>query len=283
MLPPLAQALASKAPRKMIVVHLLGTHRKYNYRYPDQFEQFSNADDAPAWVVAETLEKYNSYDNAIRYNDFVLSEIISLLKQETSSTAMAYLSDHGEVVYDTAGQPFSVRNEDAPSPAMYTVPFVLLKNECYDETNPERNWAHYVDRAIQSNDFIYLWLDLVGLNYEGIDRHHSAIAESYVASPRLIGNPRGSMPLADYDELFPRKATVAVTHQQAIAGQHRAVVGPKNLRFGRPAESDLRWPRRRRRRPLWPFRLSSGLPPCYSAALNSLRNSLCLPVSKNSM
>jgi heptose-I-phosphate ethanolaminephosphotransferase len=106
-LPPLAQALASKAPRKMIVVHLLGTHRKYNYRYPDQFEQFSNADGAPAWVAAETLGKYNSYDNAIRYNDFVLSEIISLLKQETSSTAMAYLSDHGEVAYDTAGQPFT--------------------------------------------------------------------------------------------------------------------------------------------------------------------------------
>ncbi|HCS25859.1 MAG TPA: hypothetical protein DIW43_00290, partial [Spongiibacteraceae bacterium] len=112
-LQPFAEALKSSTAKKMIVVHLLGTHRKYNYRYPEEFEHFAGTEHMPDWLDSTQADEYNSYDNAVRYNDFVIAEIIHLLENVGEPAVMAYLSDHGEEVYDTARNPFSGRNEEA--------------------------------------------------------------------------------------------------------------------------------------------------------------------------
>ena len=204
-LQPFAEALKSSTAKKMIVVHLLGTHRKYNYRYPEEFEHFAGTEHMPDWLDSTQADEYNSYDNAVRYNDFVIAEIIRLLKNVGEPAVMAYLSDHGEEVYDTARNPFSGRNEEAPSPAMYTVPLILWKNTRYDrELNTAAlNWPKYANRPFQTSDFIYLWFDLVGLSFSGLDNTRSVLSERFVASPRLIGNPYGGRPLLNYDAHFP--------------------------------------------------------------------------------
>ena len=47
-LAPFSKALADPAERKFIVVHLLGTHMSYQYRYPPTFDKFVDRTGVPA-------------------------------------------------------------------------------------------------------------------------------------------------------------------------------------------------------------------------------------------
>ena len=49
-------------------------------------------EDAPVLV--------NTYDNTIRYTDYVVSELINLLKSESGDSLMSFISDHGTSIYD---------------------------------------------------------------------------------------------------------------------------------------------------------------------------------------
>lgn len=98
---PFNKALADAAPRKLIVVHLLGTHMSYQYRYPSTFDKFKDRDGVPAGVRDDQLPTYNSYDNAVLYNDFVVSSLIKDYAKSDPNGFLMYLSDHGEDVFDS--------------------------------------------------------------------------------------------------------------------------------------------------------------------------------------
>ena len=70
-LAPFEKALQDPAPNKFIIVHLLGTHMDYRYRYPDDYAHFNDKQGVPAKLTADQVETYNFYDNAVRYNDYV--------------------------------------------------------------------------------------------------------------------------------------------------------------------------------------------------------------------
>jgi len=90
---------ARKGKDILIVFHQMGNHGpEYYKRYPKEFEKFK-----PICMTGElkdcTKEEIdNSYDNAILYTDYFLSNIIDLLKNHDNdrATAMLYVSDHGE-------------------------------------------------------------------------------------------------------------------------------------------------------------------------------------------
>jgi len=83
----------------LIVLHQMGNHGpEYYRRYPKEFEKFT-----PMCMTGDirncTKEEVdNSYDNAILYTDYFLSEVINFLKKydDQYETAMLYVSDHGE-------------------------------------------------------------------------------------------------------------------------------------------------------------------------------------------
>ena len=83
----------------LIVLHQMGNHGpEYYRRYPSEFERFK-----PVCMTGELQnctqqEIDNSYDNAILYTDYFLSNVIDLLKKydDKFATAMVYVSDHGE-------------------------------------------------------------------------------------------------------------------------------------------------------------------------------------------
>jgi lipid A ethanolaminephosphotransferase len=83
----------------LIVLHQMGNHGpEYYRRYPKEFEKYK-----PMCMTGELRdcsqqEINNSYDNAILYTDYFLSNVIDLLKKydDTHATAMLYVADHGE-------------------------------------------------------------------------------------------------------------------------------------------------------------------------------------------
>jgi heptose-I-phosphate ethanolaminephosphotransferase len=106
LLPHFDAALADKAPKKLIVVHLLGAHPTYNMRYPAEFSRFDRAADEVSRSLDQKGRQFwikrqrNEYDNAILYNDHVVGGLIRKIAQHTDGkqAALIYASDHGQEV-----------------------------------------------------------------------------------------------------------------------------------------------------------------------------------------
>lgn len=90
---------ARKGKDILIVLHQMGNHGpEYYKRYPQAFEHFSPVCKTKELGNCTAEEVNNAYDNAIRYTDFFLAQVIDFLKKydKTHATAMLYISDHGE-------------------------------------------------------------------------------------------------------------------------------------------------------------------------------------------
>jgi heptose-I-phosphate ethanolaminephosphotransferase len=200
-LKPFAQVLKQPEQRKFIVVHLLGTHMNYKYRYPETYARFNDRQGVPAWVSdGDQLSFYNSYDNAVLYNDFVVASLIKELAASGQNGLLVYFSDHGEEVFDTPGLNFKGRNEAAPVSTMYTVPFIIWPSKTWRATHAE-NYQAALDRPYSTSDFIYTWADLVGLNFDGFDPKKSVINDQFKERTRLIGDPYKKNGLIDFKRI----------------------------------------------------------------------------------
>ncbi|MGE6821172.1 phosphoethanolamine transferase CptA [Pseudomonas soli] len=199
-LEPFDKALRDPADKKLIIVHLLGTHMDYRYRYPAQFDHFKDATGAPAALAPEQVRTYNFYDNAVRYNDFVVSDLIKRYSASTPNGFLLYLSDHGEDVYSSGNHDRLGRNEANPTRPMYTIPFLLWTSPSWQATHP-RDLQAMVNRPYSSAHLIHTLSDLAGLSYDRYEPAKSLVNDSFTASPRWIGDPYAKNGLHKFDNL----------------------------------------------------------------------------------
>ncbi|SHE60098.1 phosphoethanolamine transferase [Vibrio gazogenes] len=99
----------------LVVLHLIGSHGPaYFQRYPQEFAYFQpdcQRDDIENCTHEQLI---NTYDNTIRYTDYVVAQTIDRLKQfsDRYNTALIYLSDHGESLGENGiylhGLPYSI-------------------------------------------------------------------------------------------------------------------------------------------------------------------------------
>ncbi len=83
----------------LIVLHQMGNHGPaYFKRYPKEFEKFTPICKTNQLEECTQEEVSNSYDNAILYTDYFLSQVINFLKPYSKDyeAGMFYMSDHGE-------------------------------------------------------------------------------------------------------------------------------------------------------------------------------------------
>lgn len=202
-LEPFKNVLAdTKVKKKFIVVHLLGTHNKYEYRYPKNFAVFDNYRIDDDRLSEKEKRYYNDYDNAVFYNDYVVSKIIEDVKSNKDSTALLYLSDHGEEVFDNKNVKKLGRNEDAPTLSMYSIPFIIYQNSVFKEKIKDfKSLKKYTNREYSSSDLIYTFTDLAGLNFKEFDSSRSVINEEFLEKPVLIGNPSNKNKLRDIKDI----------------------------------------------------------------------------------
>lgn len=184
-LEPFKRILSDPTDRKFIIVHLLGTHMKYAYRYPPQFEVFSGSGNLPQWVTEDQLSVINSYDNAVLYNDFVVSSLIDMLDAEHPNGLLVYFSDHGEDVFDSPPHDTLGHNEDKSTRPMFQVPFILWSSQQWKERYP-RDIASQLERSYSTSGFAHTWADLVGLSFDGFDPSKSLVSGARDRSPQLM-------------------------------------------------------------------------------------------------
>lgn len=109
------EKVASMKGNRIIVLHLMGSHGPtYYQRYPKEFAAFQP--DCPRADIENCTQAQliNTYDNTIRYTDYVVGQTIDQLKslEDRYNTALIYMSDHGESLGEDGvylhGLPYSI-------------------------------------------------------------------------------------------------------------------------------------------------------------------------------
>jgi heptose-I-phosphate ethanolaminephosphotransferase len=132
LIPHLKNVLQRPAPKKFIVVHLMGAHLHYDLRYPKRFARFKDADDRvhasmkqasrPFWI----RNARDEYDNAILYGDHVLNGLLGNLQRSVGAepATFLYVSDHGQEV----GHSRNFSGHSATDASGYEIPLILWTN-----------------------------------------------------------------------------------------------------------------------------------------------------------
>jgi glucan phosphoethanolaminetransferase (alkaline phosphatase superfamily) len=105
LIPVLNKIIHSNEQRQFIVIHTLGSHYNYAHRYPKDYDIFRpSLNDLSKYSLQEVKYKQqlvNSYDNSILFTDYVLNNMIEILKQQKQvESFLFYSSDHGEDLFD---------------------------------------------------------------------------------------------------------------------------------------------------------------------------------------
>lgn len=136
----------------LIVLHQMGNHGpEYYRRYPKEFEKFKPMCMSGELQDCTQEEIDNSYDNAILYTDYFLSNVIDLLKKydSTHATAMLYVSDHGESLGENGFYLHAAPYMIAPKEQTH-VPAIVWMGEHFDYKKEQL--MPYKDYALSHDD-----------------------------------------------------------------------------------------------------------------------------------
>jgi glucan phosphoethanolaminetransferase (alkaline phosphatase superfamily) len=166
----LDEILAKDDKKVLIVLHTLGSHFRYNFRYPDSYEVFKPSLKGTfdyALIASKNKKLFvNTYDNSILYTDFFLSNTIKKIKRLKSISALVYVADHGENLFDTdenivfhGGSKFTEYD--------FHVPFFVWTSEKYDLQYPEKaaNLRRNKDKKLNTSHIFYSLLDMAHITF----------------------------------------------------------------------------------------------------------------------
>ncbi len=190
LLKPLANILKEKQQKKFIVLHLLGTHTEYQNRYPhvsdyEKFTDVKTVKDKP-FMTNEGRVVTNEYDNAVVYNDYIISTIIDMAKAQNDNSYVLYFSDHGEEVYDV--QAMMSHQEANATTTMFEIPFLLWTSDKYKTHNPSvtKEIEKSLTKKYQTDDVIHTLAQLSNLSLSRLDSKKSIISSSFQAHDRWM-------------------------------------------------------------------------------------------------
>lgn len=134
-LPYVDDALTDTHHKKLIVVHLIGSHPNYSSRYPETFNRFPNDKQGLEQINAQ-FDKYDiglitkkhrdTYDNSVVYQDWIFHELFAKIKSNNSDVrSLTFLSDHGNEV----GHEKDHAGHSANTEAGFQIPIILWQNK----------------------------------------------------------------------------------------------------------------------------------------------------------
>ena len=177
--PLVDEAIAQRDEKKnFYVVHLMGGHGLYYNRFPYIFTKFTKDDiqldvnEAQKTVIAQ-------YDDALYYNDYIVSGIIDKFRCTGEDSIVVYVPDHGEAVYDEGG--FTGHIEENPSRHMIEIPVIIWASDKFKELHPEK-WAaiqQAVNNPYMTDDMIHTMLDIVDIQTADYDPARSIINKRF--------------------------------------------------------------------------------------------------------
>ncbi len=187
LLSPLKKTLAEKNGKKFIIIHLMGTHGGYAQRYPTSFNYFNGGGRRSTGNSYEQ-DRINEYDNAVRYNDSLIYEIIHMVKATSSYSYVIYFSDHGEEVYDS--RPYYSHQESNATPFMFEIPFLVWFSDNYKKVNKLKvdSLPYWTNRKYQTDHVIHSVIDLSNLELMNYQPEKSVFNLKFKENIRVMNN-----------------------------------------------------------------------------------------------
>lgn len=206
MLSPVGQILARNEPLQLIVIHTLGSHFDYRQRYPEKFDVFQPSTSPGAAVsfmdASHRVEVGNAYDNSILYSDYFLSQIIASLRTSGRAvSAMLYVSDHGEDLFDDGcGQVGHGR----ATPNSLRVPVFFWYSDEYAQRYPSKVKALRTNRdaKLTTENVFPTIIDAADIEFPSQDLRRSAASELFTERHRVV---LGLASKADFDHARPNQ------------------------------------------------------------------------------
>ena len=169
LLAPLQKVIANGG-KQFVVVHTMGSHWRYDTRYPVTFKQFTPdlGEDFRLNMIspANRTRLVNAYDNTILYTDFFLDSLLSIVERLHIPAVVMYQSDHGENLYDDERRLVLHGNYSAGK-WLFHVPFIIWYSDEYAALHPEKTQqlqAH-ADCCDNSSTLFPSLMDAAGLHY----------------------------------------------------------------------------------------------------------------------
>ena len=121
--------------RSFYFVHLMGSHHKFNLRYPAYFAHFK-PEDYPGRTKFEQ-EQTSYYDNSLLYNDFVLNSIINRFANDDA--IIVYMPDHGLDMFVSSPERccHGIPSDPISEHAGHQIPFFVYLSPSYAARQPQ--------------------------------------------------------------------------------------------------------------------------------------------------
>ena len=175
MFEPFQTAINDTAPYKLIVLHTLGNHWNYSSRHPVTFNHWlpslTGVTDPDYNNRSIKEQMSNSYDNSILYTDWVLSQLVHQLNSQQKISAMMYVSDHGQVLYDgTCNLAFHGHNTQYD----FHIPGFMWYSDAYLAAYPDKveQLKLHQHARLSTENIFHTILDIANVHYptEHLDR-----------------------------------------------------------------------------------------------------------------
>jgi heptose-I-phosphate ethanolaminephosphotransferase len=175
----------NKDKNLLVIIHLYGNHFKYTNRYPEKYSIYKKVE---PYVLgtnkAYILEDYSNYDNSVYYNDFVVSNLLNVIKKYGGVSAFLYFSDHSEAISRHRGHTSRL---ESFTYTMTQIPFTAWLSPEYIKRYPKtyKTFISHKD-SLFSNDMIYD--TIIGLAHIKTDHYYEKYDTRNSYSTKQIEN-----------------------------------------------------------------------------------------------
>lgn len=188
----LQKSLTNRSEKQFIVLHTMGSHWRYDTRYPESFEQYTPAlgrDFTLSMIKPSNRQRLvNAYDNTILYTDYFLDSLISIVEKEHIPALVMYMSDHGENLYDDERN-FVLHGNYRVSRWLFHVPLIVWYSDEYASLHSEKIAQVQAHKDSRDNSSVLFesMIDAAGLHYkndtasDAVMRTRSIFSKNYRA------------------------------------------------------------------------------------------------------
>ena len=188
-----AEVNGTQKKDKFFILHLMGSHPSYEFRYPKSFAKFSAADISREPLDEGQKKELAHYLNTVAYNDFIVSEIYKIFASD--NTLIVYFSDHAQSLYQYRGKLI----HGGINRFTLEIPLIFMASDKFKEQNADL-WARIAaakDRPFLNDDLIHAIAEILEMtDLPEYDPARSVISADFNASrPRIIEG-------VDYDKVY---------------------------------------------------------------------------------
>ena len=207
------RAKIEKEYPNLIIHHLLGQHVNPSCRFPSNQTYFTKDNYNDRVELSDDDKEYvASYDNATRYNDSIVAQIIDMYKMKDA--IVIYFADHGDEANDfrlhkgRAG----IKEGAECLHCQLDIPFIIYLSEKFAKDHPDivKKIKKSIHRPFMTDDLPHLLFDIANINTKWYKPNRSLINEEYNTKRRRIikGNiHEGSV---DYDNVCENNIRITI-------------------------------------------------------------------------